>query len=122
MKKKILIVDDNTRVNKIVQMSLSYSYETLSAKNGEEAVDLAVTEVPDLIIMDLMMPEMNGFEAARIIRSLERDVPIVALTAVEKEKVILNASSSLFDDFIIKPYKNKDFISLISKYVGVEAF
>jgi len=60
MKKKILIVDDNTDLNKVLQMSLNESYEMISAINGEDAVDLAVTEVPDLIIMDLMMNGMNG--------------------------------------------------------------
>jgi len=74
MKKKILIVDDNTDLNRVLQMSLNETFETLSAINGEEAVDLAVTELPDLIIMDLMMNGMNGFEAIRLIRQVPKTI------------------------------------------------
>ncbi len=83
VKKKILIVDDNTDLNRVLQMSLTESYETISAMNGEDAVDLAVTEVPDLIIMDLMLNGMNGFEAISLIRQVPKtmSIPIIAITA-----------------------------------------
>lgn len=117
MKKKILIVDDNTRVNKIVQMSLSYSYETLSAKNGEEAVDLAVTEVPDLIIMDLMMPEMNGFEAVRLIRQVPktRSIPILAITAGISNSIEDECSRIGCNDYLSKPFTGAKLSSRITK-------
>jgi len=121
--KNILVVDDN-KINLLVTQKIleRYGARVIVANGGKEGIELAQIEIPDLILMDINMPEMNGFEVAKIIRSLVRDVPIVALTAVEKEKVILNNNSSLFDDFIIKPYKNEDFISLISKYVGVDVY
>ncbi len=68
MTKKILIVNDNEDLNKFVQMSIKDSYETLSVKHGEEAVSLAVMEVPDLIIMDLMTYEVDSLEAIPLIR------------------------------------------------------
>ncbi len=68
MKKKILIVDDNEDLNKFVQMSFKDSYETLSVRHGEEAVGMAVTEVPDLIIMDLVEYEVDSLEAIPLIR------------------------------------------------------
>jgi signal transduction histidine kinase len=121
--KNILVVDDN-KINLLVTKKIleSYGARVIVANGGKEGIELAQIEIPDLILMDINMPEMNGFEVAEIIRSFVKDVPILALTAVEKEKVILNNNSSLFDDFIIKPYKNEDFISLISNYVGVEVF
>jgi CheY-like chemotaxis protein len=121
--KNILVVDDN-KINLLVTKKIleRYGARVIVANGGKEGIELAQIEIPDLILMDINMPEMNGFEVAKIIRSLVRDVPIVALTAVEKEKVILNNNSSLFDDFIIKPYKTEEFISLISTYVGVEVF
>ena len=117
MKKKILIVDDNTRVNKFVQMSLRDSYETLTAKNGEDAVDLAVTEVPDLIIMDLMMHGMNGMEAIRLIRQVPktRSIPIIAITGGLGNAFEDECSRIGCDDYIAKPFTGAELSSRITK-------
>ena len=106
MKKKILIVDDNTDLNRVLQMSLNESFETLSAINGEEAVDLAVTEMPDLIIMDLMMNGMNGFEAIRLIRQVPktRSIPIIAITAGLSNSVEEECARIGCNDFLFKPF------------------
>ena len=121
MKKKILIVDDNEDLNRFVQMSFKDSYETLSAKNGEEAVGLAVMEVPDLIIMDLiildlLMNGMNGFEAIRLIRQVPktRSIPIIAITAglsntVEDECIRIGCN-----EFLFKPFTASQLISSIT--------
>jgi len=117
MKKKILIVDDNARVNKFVQMSLRDSYETLSAKNGEEAVGLAVMEVPDLILMDLMMYEMNGLEAIRLIRQnpKTRSIPIIAITGGLSNTVEDECSRIGCDDYVSKPFTAAELSSRIKK-------
>ena len=106
MKKKILIVDDNTDLNRVLQMSLNESFETLAAINGEEAVDLAVTEMPDLIIMDLMMNGMNGFEAIRLIRQVPktRSIPIIAITAGLSNSVEEECARIGCNDFLFKPF------------------
>ena len=106
MKKKILIVDDNTDLNRVLQMSLNESFETLAAINGEEAVDLAVTEIPDLIIMDLMMNGMNGFEAIRLIRQVPktRSIPIIAITAGLSNSVEEECARIGCNDFLFKPF------------------
>ena len=87
-------------------MSLNESFETLSAINGEEAVDLAVTEMPDLIIMDLMMNGMNGFEAIRLIRQVPktRSIPIIAITAGLSNTVEEECTRIGCNDFLFKPF------------------
>ena len=116
-KKKILIVDDNDDLNKIVQMSLMDSYETLSAKNGEEAVGLAVMEVPDLIIMDLMMYEVNGLEAIRLIRQnpKTRSIPIIVITAGLSDTIEDECFRIGCNDFIAKPFTYEQLAPRIEK-------
>ena len=120
MKKKILIVDDNTDLNKVLQMSLNESYETISAINGEDAVDLAVTEVPDLIIMDLMMNGMNGFEAIRLIRQVPktRSIPIIAITAGLSNTVEDECTRIGCNEFLFKPFTASQLNSSITKLLN----
>jgi len=120
MKKKILIVDDNIDLNKVLQMSLNESYETISAINGEDAVDLAVTEVPDLIIMDLMMNGMNGFEAIRLIRQVPktRSIPIIAITAGLSNTVEEECTRIGCNEFLFKPFTASQLNSSITKLLN----
>ncbi len=117
MKKKILIVEDNADLSKVLELLLKSPYETISAKNGEEAVDLAVTEIPDLIIMDIIMPEMDGLEATRLIRQnpKTRSIPILAATAkittADKEECLQSGCN----DFIAKPFTFEDLLPRIEK-------
>ncbi len=116
-KKKILIVEDNLDLSKVLELLLKCPYDTISAKNGEEAVDMAVTEAPDLILMDLMMPEMNGFEAARLIRQIPktRSIPILAITAGLSNRIKEECSRIGFDDFIAKHFTFEQLIPRIRK-------
>jgi len=120
MKKKILIVDDNEDLIKIVQMSFKDSYETPSAKNGEEAVGLAVMEVPDLIIMDLMMYEMNGLEAIRLIRQnpKTRSIPIIAITGGLSNTIEEECTRIGCNDFLFKPFTASQLNSSITKLLN----
>jgi len=120
MKKRILIVDDNTDLNKVLQISLKESYETISAINGEDAVDLAVTEVPDLIIMDLMMNGMNGFEAIRLIRQVPktRSIPIIAITAGLSNTVEDECTRLGCNEFLFKPFTASQLNSSITKLLN----
>jgi len=117
MKKKILIVEDNADLNKVLDLLLKGPYETFTATNGEEAVDRAVTEVPDLIIMDLMMPEMNGFEAVRLIRQIPktRSIPILAITAGLSNTIEDECSRIGFNDYIAKPFTYEQLLPHIRK-------
>jgi len=116
-KKKILIVEDNPELSKVLELLLKCPYETITAKNGEEAVDMAFTEAPDLIIMDLIMPDMNGFEAGRLIRQVPktRSIPILAITAGLSNRIEEECSRIGFDDYMPKPFTYKQLIPRIRK-------
>ncbi|NIO10840.1 MAG: response regulator [Deltaproteobacteria bacterium] len=116
-KKKILIVEDNPDLSKVLELLLKSPYETVTANNGEEAVDVAVTEAPDLIIMDLMMPEMNGFEATRLIRQVPktRSIPIMAITAGLSSCIQEECDRMGFDDFMTKPFTYEQLIARVRK-------
>ena len=117
MKKKILIVDNNEDLIKIVQMSFKDSYETLSAKNGAVAVGLAVMEVPDLILMDSMLPEMDGLKATQLIRQNPKtsSIPIIAVTALSSRRDKEKCLQSGCDDYLSKPFTQFTRLQLCSR-------
>ncbi len=117
MKKKILLVEDNPDLNKILQLLLKNLYDTILAMNGKQTVDIATAQLPDLIVMDVMMPQMNGLQAARLIREnpKTRSIPILALTAgvsrINEEECFLFGC----DDYIPKPFTYKQLVPRIEK-------
>ncbi len=117
MKKKILIVDDNEDLNKFVQMSYKDSYETLSVKHGEEIVSLAVMELPDLIIMDLMTYEVDSLEAIPLIRQnpKTRSIPIIAITAGLHDTIEHGNLITDCDDYVAMPFLDDDLVPCIEK-------
>jgi len=108
--KKILVVDDNT-INQIVtsKILIKLKAECAIARDGREAVNLVQEQAFDLILMDVNMPVLDGFEATEEIRLLGYDMPIIALTAVEAEDVRLKSVECGMNGYIIKPYDIKDF-------------
>ena len=119
MKKKVLIVDDNDDVMEMVETSLKDSFETISAINGEDAVDLAVTEAPDLILMDLMMNGMDGFEAIHLIRQVPktRSIPIIVITAGISDTVDEECTQIGCNDLLFKPFTASQLNSSITKHL-----
>ena len=117
MKKKILIVEDHKDLNKFMQMSFMDSYETLSVKHGEEAVGMAVTEVPDLIIMDLVEYEVDSLEAIPLIRQnpKTRSIPIIAITAGLHDTIEHGNLITDCDDYVARPFLDDDLFPCIEK-------
>ena len=117
MKKKILIVEDHEDLNKFMQMSFMDSYETLSVKHGEEAVSMAVTEVPDLIIMDLVEYEVDSLEAIPLIRQnpKTRSIPIIAITAGLHDTIEHGNLITDCDDYVARPFLDDDLFPCIEK-------
>jgi CheY-like chemotaxis protein len=102
----ILVVDDNDCNREILNVILSSSgYAVIEARDGLEAVKVAASECPDLIIMDLSMPVLDGFGAVRLLREMPevREVPVIACTAHDTSTHRLQALAVGFNEFLLKP-------------------
>ncbi len=117
MKKKILIVDDDLDMLNLYQAILRDVFETILATNGREAVDMAGTQLPDLVLMDIMLPEMDGLEATRLIREnpKTRSIPILAVTALSSRKDKEKCLQSGCDDYLSKPFTKFTRLQLCSR-------
>jgi len=115
--KKILIADDEPDILEIIQYNLrSEGYEVATAKNGNEAIDLAKKFNPDLIILDIMMPGKNGIEVCKILRMQPafNDTLIIFLTALSDELTEVKGLETGADDFITKPVSPKVLVSKVN--------
>jgi len=100
----ILVVDDEPRMIQFIRMNLELEgYRVIQASNGLEALDKVRDELPDLVILDVMMPDLDGFETLRILRETS-DVPVIMLTVKSEEDDIVRGLGLGADDYIIKPF------------------
>jgi CheY-like chemotaxis protein len=116
MTKTILAVDDENDVLVIIKSALtSEGYKVATASNGYDALAIAQDAKPDLIILDLMMPEMDGFEVLASLRENEATmhIPIIALTGLSERGKIREALDKGFDYYIVKPFEYLDLISKV---------
>ena len=122
-KKKILIVEDNLDLFRPLELLLKGSYEIVSATNGKQAVELAASVHPDLILMDIIMPEMDGLEAMRLIRQNPetQGVPILAVTATVSNTIEEECYNMGCDDYICKPFTFDQLLPRIEKLLTPEA-
>ena len=120
-KKKILLVDDSKTVLMMEQMILNKAaYELVIANDGRQAIEKANDEHPDLILMDVMMPEMGGFEACAHLRSVEatRGIPIIMVTTRGEAEAIEQGYASGCSDYITKPINGMELLSKLKNYLG----
>ena len=111
--KKILIVDDEKPISDIINFNLAKEgYEIHSAFDGEEAVNQFETVQPDLVLLDLMLPKMDGLEVCRQIRK-NSDVPIIMLTAKDSEIDKVLGLELGADDYITKPFSNRELVARV---------
>jgi DNA-binding response OmpR family regulator len=122
-RKKILLVDDSATTLMMEQMVLrGQSYQIVTAKNGREAVAAAEREKPDLILLDVVMPEMNGFEACRRIREQDAtaNVPIIMVTTKGEEQNVETGFESGCSDYITKPINGAELLTKVRGYLETE--
>lgn len=117
--KKILLVDDADTVLMIEKMILKKNYDLVIAKNGEEAITSALSERPDLILLDVVMPKMDGFEACKRIRHEPTTscIPIIMVTTRGEEHNIETAYASGCNDFVSKPINGLELLSKVKNYL-----
>jgi len=115
-KRKILIVDDEAHIVELLAMNLrQHGFETCTASNGLNVLDLAVSERPDLILLDLMLPGISGLEACRLLKTDSRtiSVPVIMLTAKSEESDKVIGLGIGADDYVTKPFGLRELIARI---------
>ena len=116
--KTILVAEDEESNFELVRIVLQKRYHLVRARNGIQAVTKSEDEKPDLILMDIRMPEMDGLDATRIIKEVNSNIHIIALSAYAFEENIREAKAAGCDDFLAKPFRVEDLIEIIKKYIG----
>ena len=123
MSKRILIVEDQEDNRTILRDALStVGYELIEALNGEDGVKLAQDERPDLILMDIQLPKMNGYEATQQIKSIAelKTIPIIAVTSYALSGDEAKARAAGCDGYIAKPFSPRELLAKIRKYLSDE--
>ncbi|MCH8182179.1 MAG: response regulator [Proteobacteria bacterium] len=117
----ILVADDDPLIIRLLEHRLRHrGYDVISAPDGETALDLAIREKPDLILLDGMMPGLDGFEVLRRLKENPEtiQIPVVMLTARSQEGDIVNGLTSGAADYMVKPFIPEELIARIQRIVG----
>lgn len=113
MAERILIVDDEPRFLRLIEANLqTEGFEIIKAKDGKQAVEATVSQRPDLILLDVMMPEMDGFQACERIREFS-NVPIIMLTAKGEEDQRIKGLNLGADDYVVKPFSAGELLARV---------
>ena len=118
MGKKILVVDDEKHIVRLVQVNLERAgYEVVTAYDGEEALQKVKQERPDLIVLDVMMPKMDGFEVMKHLKAdpTTRDIPVIMLTAKAQDADVFKGWQSGVDCYLTKPFNPLELLTFIRR-------
>ncbi|MFT4310696.1 MAG: response regulator transcription factor [Candidatus Woesearchaeota archaeon] len=117
MKKKILVVDDEPHIVNLIKLTLEDDYEIIEAFSGMDALKLAKAKHPDMVILDLMMPNIDGFEVARQLRALQetKKTPIMILSAKSQITDKFKSINSGADDYMVKPFEPEELIRRVKQ-------
>jgi len=114
----ILIVEDDPAMLRGLKDNFEFKdYRVLTAADGEEGLNAALNEKPDLIILDIMLPKINGYEVCRLIRKEELDMPIIMLTAKGEESDIVLGLNLGADDYVTKPFSIKELLARAAAFL-----
>jgi len=113
----LLIEDDATMLRGLRDNFEFRGYRVLTAVDGEEGLNAALNEKPDLIVLDIMLPKINGYEVCRLIRKEELDMPIIMLTAKGEESDIVLGLNLGADDYVTKPFSIKELLARAAAFL-----
>ena len=120
-KKKVLIVDDEPNVRRLWRTILSKQFEVVEAEDGRQAVEIAGKQQPDVILMDMMMPNMDGLTACYAIRNdpVTKSIPVIMVTAIGFELNIKLSQQMGANAYVTKPFTPKDLFDKIAQVLAV---
>ena len=112
--KKVLIVDDEQSIRTLLDYNLKQAgYETIMASDGKEAIEMAEAKKPDLILLDLMLPQISGIEVCKMLRSQQINIPIIMLTAKSEELDKVLGLEIGADDYMTKPFSPREVVARV---------
>lgn len=119
--KKILVADDN-EMNRLVASIIleNYGATVLESDNGRATLEAINTHLPDLVLMDIQMPELNGYETTRLLRQQENNIPVIALTANAIKGESDKCLEAGMNDYISKPFKEDEFLKTIARWLKTD--
>jgi len=121
MAKKIVLAEDEPQIARLVEFKLKKEgYQVICKGNGEEALAAIKTEEPDLILLDVMMPVMDGYEVLRRVKEDEnlKNIPVVMLTARAQERDVVKGIDMGADDYITKPFHPAELLARVKRILG----
>ena len=117
---RILVIDDSpTVLYMVTEMIAQGGHETITATNGEQALYMAITQRPDLVLLDVILPKLNGYEVCRQLKATPQtaDIPVVMITSKTKDKDREWGMEQGADDYITKPFAADDLLDVIDRFV-----
>ncbi len=119
-KERVLIVDDEAEIREFLGEVLSSNYQTIFAKNGVEALEIATDKLPDAVILDMMMPGPTGLDVVKALRQnpLTESIPVLILTASDSVANRIDSYTSGVDDFIAKPFHPTELLSRVASKIS----
>lgn len=123
MARKILTCDDEKHIVRLIQVNLErQGYEVITAYNGAECLEKVASERPDLIVLDVMMPEMTGFEVLEKLKSNPEthDLPVIMLTARAQDSDVLRGWQSGVECYLTKPFNPMELIAFVKRIFSME--
>jgi len=118
---KILIAEDERDIRDLIAFTLRFAgYEVITANNGEEAVSLTLKEIPDLVITDVRMPKMTGYDACKLIKAdpTTQHIPVVFLSAKGQEAEVQTGLASGGDEYLLKPFAPDQLTRKVAEILG----
>ena len=118
MARKVLVVDDDPNMHQVLKHYLEgKGYQTLNASSGKQAIELATNELPDLILLDVGMPDMSGLSALRELKKAEttRLIPVIVITAHADRTTHLESKTSGAAAFLTKPFRSAELLDVLQK-------